>query len=200
MILRKLQIEPETGQSQGYLEALSQIDANGTFMSKLIHSQKNQAFDLILTKDVIEKISNAEQLTGGDDEEYSKICYDHSKFEENLVNTFLSSENSKKSESVIKKSWFSLFISNDDKETKIDKLIWKKISKLDQSGIVMDRVHVIPGFWLFGFWPKIVQKRQKTEMADFGATRSGFHKNSQIFIILLLVLAFLSNFWQNHIW
>ena len=27
-----------------------------------------------------------------------------------------------------------------------------------------------------------------------------FHKNSQIFAIWLLFLAFLSNFWQNHIW
>ena len=37
-------------------------------------------------------------------------------------------------------------------------------------------------------------------MANFGDTRSGFHKNSQIFIILLLVLAFLINFWPNLIW
>ena len=27
-----------------------------------------------------------------------------------------------------------------------------------------------------------------------------FHKNHQILTILLLFLAFLSNFWQNHIW
>ena len=47
----------------------------------------------------------------------------------------------------------------------------------------------ISGFLAFlnNFWPKILQK---PEMANFCATRSGFHKNSQIFIILLLVLAF----------
>merc|ERR1712150_212792 len=51
------------------------------------------------------------------------------------MGTFLSSENSKKSESVIKKSWFSFISNGNDKGTKIDKLIWKKISKLDQSGM-----------------------------------------------------------------
>ena len=50
------------------------------------------------------------------------------------------------------------------------------------------------------FGQKLFKNAKKLEMADFGATRSGFHKNSQIFTILLLVLAFLSNFWPNHIW
>ena len=44
------------------------------------------------------------------------------------------------------------------------------------------------------------KKAKNPEVADFGATRCRFQKNSQIFIILVLVLAFLSNFWQNHIW
>ena len=59
-----------------------------------------------------------------------------------------------------------------------------------------------PVFWHFStiFGQKLFKNAKKPEMADFGATRSGFHKNSQIFIILLLVLAFLSNFWPNHIW
>ena len=32
-------------------------------------------------------------------------------------------------------------------------------------------------------WPKIAQKRQKPEVVDFGATRSGFHKYHQILTI-----------------
>ena len=62
----------------------------------------------------------------GADDEYSKIHYDHSKFGENLVNMFLS-ENSK-----TENSWFSIqsSISNDK-----NKLIWKKKSKLAQSGM-----------------------------------------------------------------
>ena len=31
--------------------------------------------------------------------------------------------------------------------------------------------------FLRNFWPKMAQKRQKTEAVDFGATRCGFHKN-----------------------
>ena len=127
MMLRKLQIEMDdtAEQSPGYLEALSQIDENGKFTSKLIHSQKNQAFDLILTKAEIEKLSSSSDEQSTDDK-YSKIHYDHSKFGENLVNMFLS-ENSK-----TENSWFSIqsSISNDN-----NKLIWKKKSKLAQSGM-----------------------------------------------------------------
>ena len=130
MMLRKLQIESDdttssAGQSPGYLEALSQIDENGKITSKLIHSPKNQAFDLILTKAEIEKLSSSSDEQSTDDE-YSKIHYDHSKFGENLVNMFLS-ENSK-----TENSWFSIksSISNDN-----NKLIWKKKSKLAQSGM-----------------------------------------------------------------
>ena len=44
------------------------------------------------------------------------------------------------------------------------------------------------------FGQKLLKRAKKQEMANFGATRSGFHKNSQIFIILLLVLAFFVQF------
>ena len=82
-------------------------------------------FDLILTKAEIEKLSSSSDEQSTDDE-YSKIHYDHSKFGENLVNMFLS-ENSK-----TENSWFSIqsSISNDN-----NKLIWKKKSKLAQSGM-----------------------------------------------------------------
>ena len=42
--------------------------------------------------------------------------------------------------------------------------------------------------FLTNFWPKL---------ANFCATRCGFHKNHQIFTICLSLLAFLSNFWQT---
>ena len=129
MILKKLQIETDdtssSGQSQGYLEALSQFDAKGTFTSKLIHSQKNKAFDLILTKEEIEKLCIVEQSTVDDDEYCSKICYDQSKFKKNLDDTFVS-------ETPRTSSWFSF---SNNEETKITKLVWMKKSKLAQSGI-----------------------------------------------------------------
>ena len=46
-----------------------------------------------------------------------------------------------------------------------------------------------------------IWQRPNPELLDFGTTRCGFHKNSQIFTILLLVLVFLSIFLAKpHLW
>ena len=48
------------------------------------------------------------------------------------------------------------------------------------------------------FLPKIVQKSQKTGNGRFGELPDWISQNSQIFIILVVILAFLNNFWPNQ--
>ena len=54
--------------------------------------------------------------------------------------------------------------------------------------------------FLSNFWPKIAQKHQKPEVSDYDAISCGISQKSPNLEYLTVSLAFLSNFWQNHIW